>query len=103
MGGSRNVARVLIGDDDQASATTASFSDDGKLQRQRRANVTMVKAKVLAATANDSVRSSQMGIGKQSSRRRDRREWDRRDGEIVVNQFGAGMVWMLQMALGCCE
>ena len=45
----------LIGDDDQASATTASKSDDEQAKATSMEND-------LAATANDSVRSSRMGI-----------------------------------------
>ena len=80
----------LIGNDDQASATTASKCDDSEQMRRRRAKATAVsksddeQAKVtstandLAARANDSARSSRMGSAK----------------GIVANGFG---VWMLRM------
>ena len=75
--------RASFSDDEQALATTS------KLQRRRRANVTTVKANDLATTTNDLV-ASKCDNGE-------------RFGEIVANWFGVGIIWMLRMALGCCE
>ena len=104
-------AEMSLGFDRQRRA---SFSDDGKQKRRRRANATMVKAMTasksdneqakatstandLAATVNDSVRSSRMGSLRMGIGKRDRCEWVR--CWDVVNGFDIGIVWMLRM--GC--
>ena len=84
-------------------ATTASKSDDEQAKETSTEND-------LVATANDSARSLQMGSSRTGSVLRSFGccKWDRRDDEIiangiVANRFGVGIIWMLPMALGCCE
>ena len=71
-------------------AMMASKSDDEQAKATSTAND-------LAATVNDSVRSSRMGSSRMGIGKRDRCEWVR--CWDVVNGFDVGIVWMLRM--GC--
>ena len=90
--------RSSFSDDEQASATMASKcddSDDNEQMRRQQAKVTAVsksddeQAKAMS-TANDSTRSSRMGIVANGFGKRDRCEWVQ--CWDVANGFGVGML-----------